>query len=366
LLQSARTKVLINGSAGMPFSHGKGLRQGDPISPLLFVIAMDVLSALFRAAENAGVLTGLSAMGHRHRVSLYADDVVIFARPVEAEVQVVRGILDFFGGASGLRVNYGKSSIVPIHCSEEALESVALSLPCPVTSMPCTYLGLPLAIRKLQRSDLLPVVDKLASKLSAWKARLLTLEGRATYVQVVMTASIIYQLMALDLEPWFLEAVDKLRRGFLWAGAGDAHGGHCAVAWDRVCQPKCLGGLGFHNLRLFNTALRSKLLWLSRTDASKPWHGLNVDVGEASKALFQASVVVTIGAGTSANFWEDPWIGGLTAESIAPSLFLLVRPAARPKRTIAEGLLGHAWASDIVGELTLDALTGYLKLWRAI
>jgi hypothetical protein len=59
------------------------------------------------------------------------------------------------------------------------------------------------------------VVDKLTSKLSAWKARLLTFEGRATYVQVVMTASIIYQLMALDLEPWFLEAVDKLRRGFL-------------------------------------------------------------------------------------------------------------------------------------------------------
>jgi hypothetical protein len=56
------------------------------------------------------------------------------------------------------------------------------------------------------------------------------MEGHAIYVQVVMTASIIYQLMALDLEPWFLEAVDKLRRGFLWVGAGDAHGGHCAVA----------------------------------------------------------------------------------------------------------------------------------------
>jgi hypothetical protein len=90
-------------------------RQGDPISPLLFIIAMDVLSALFRAAEHAGVLAGLNALGLRHRVSLYADDVVIFARPVESELQVVRGILDFFGGASGLRVNFGKSSIVPIH-----------------------------------------------------------------------------------------------------------------------------------------------------------------------------------------------------------------------------------------------------------
>jgi hypothetical protein len=108
----------------------------------------------------------------------------------------------------------------------------------------------------------------------------------------------------------------------------------------RPCLPAQVGGLGFHNLRLFNTALRSKWLWLSRTDASKPWHGLNVEVGEASKALFQASVVVTISAGTSADFWEDPWIGGLTAESIAPSLFLLVRPATRQKRTVAEGCWG--------------------------
>jgi hypothetical protein len=153
---------------------------------------MDVLSGLFRAAEHAGVLTGLSTLGLRHRVSLYADDVGIFARPVESELQVMRGILDFFGGASGLRVNFGKSSIVLIHCSESALDSISDSLPCPVANMPCPYLGLPLAIRKLRRSDLQPVIDKLASKLSSWKATLLTMEGCAIYVQVFMTASIIY------------------------------------------------------------------------------------------------------------------------------------------------------------------------------
>jgi hypothetical protein len=73
-------------------------------------------------------------------------------------------------------------------------------------------------------------------------------------------------------------------------------------------------------------------------------------------------VVVTIGTGTSARFWEDPWIGGRTAESIALSLFLLIQPAARWKRMVANGLLGHAWARDITGELTVDALSGYLKL----
>ncbi|KAM0925086.1 hypothetical protein ACQ4PT_004437 [Festuca glaucescens] len=63
LLRSASTSVLINGCAGSSFRHGRGLRQGDPISPLLFVIAMDVLSAMFRTAEGTGVLSDLASVG---------------------------------------------------------------------------------------------------------------------------------------------------------------------------------------------------------------------------------------------------------------------------------------------------------------
>jgi hypothetical protein len=182
LLRSARTRVLINGAAGSAFHHGRGLRQGDPISPLLFVIAMDVLSDLFHAAEHAGGLAMLRTIELKHRVSLYANDVMIFARPDEVELQIVRRILDFFRGASGLRVNFGKSSVVLIQCSEEAIDSITGILPCPVVSMPCNYLGLPLSARKLRRTDLQPVLDKLANKLSLWKVQLMTREGRALYV----------------------------------------------------------------------------------------------------------------------------------------------------------------------------------------
>jgi hypothetical protein len=114
LLRTAQTRVLVNGSAGDPFRRARGLRQGDPISPLLFVIAMDVLAAMFRAAERSGVLSDLGTAGLTHRVSLYADDVVVFARPVRAELLLVRGVLDCFGEASGLKVNFGKSSVALI------------------------------------------------------------------------------------------------------------------------------------------------------------------------------------------------------------------------------------------------------------
>jgi hypothetical protein len=64
--------------------------------------------------------------------------------------------------------------------------------------------------------------------------------------------------MALDLDPWFFKAVDKLRWSFLWAGKDDTLGGCCPVAWHLVCQPKSLGGLGLHNLRRMNIALRTR------------------------------------------------------------------------------------------------------------
>jgi hypothetical protein len=194
----------------------------------------------------------------------------------------------------------------------------------------------------------------------------MTREGRAVYVQAVMTTTVIYLPMALDLEPWFLQAVDKLRRGFLWAGTTEASGGCCIVAWDLVCQPEMLGGLGFHNLRLLNTALRTRWLWLEKTDVSKPWSGLELVVSRDTRALFKASIAISIGAGTTVKFWVDAWIDGVDVESIAPALIKLVRPSARRARTMADGLADHRWARDIYGELTVDALREYLMLWNAV
>jgi hypothetical protein len=86
-----------------------------------------------------------------------------------------------------------------------------------------------------------------------------------------------------------------MRRGFLWLGNDDAKGGCCQVAWRLVCQPKSLGGLGLLDLRRMNTALRSRCIWLQKTEATKPWAGLDLHVGPDSWALFNASMEVVVG-----------------------------------------------------------------------
>jgi hypothetical protein len=344
LLRTASTCVLVNGCGGAAFLHGRGLRQGDPISPLLFVIAMDVLSTMLRTAEQAGVLSDLASIGLRSRVSLYADDVVIFAKATAVDLQVVWAVLDCFGVVSSLKANPAKSSAAPIQCSDDVLEAVAPSLPCPLSPLPCSYLGLPLSIRKPRKAELQALLDKLAAKLPFWKARLMSREGRLVYVQAVMTASVVYHLLALDVDPWFIKAVDKLRRGFFWAGKDDARGGCCMVAWHSVCQPKSLGGLGLHNLRRLNVALRTRWLWLQRSDGSKPWLGLDVRVSAEARALFDASVSIEVGSGASD----------------------LVREPVRRRRSVQAGLEGNAWAADITGELSVPEIVQYLRLWEAI
>ncbi|KAM0860928.1 hypothetical protein ACQ4PT_046225 [Festuca glaucescens] len=321
---------------------------------------------MFWSTEQDGILSDLSALGLRSRVSLYADDVVVFAKATTAELAAVWGVLDCFGAASGLKANPAKSSAAPIQCSDELLAEVAPALPCPLGALPCSYLGLPLSLRKPRKADLQAILDKLAAKLLFWKARLMTREGRVVYVQAVMTASVVYHLLALDVDPWFIKVVDKLRRGFLWAGKEDARGGSCAVAWHLVCQPKSLGGLGLHNLRWLNVALRTRWLWLQRTDGSKPWLGLNVQVCREAHALFNASVQIEVGDGASILFWEDAWIGGLTSAAIAPDLIKLVKMAVRKRRSVRDGLLGNSWAADVAGELTVDAVVQYLHLWAAV
>ena len=105
LFRSAHSSVLLNGVPGERISHARGLRQGDPLSPYLFILAIDALQRILDIAIEDGILRGRYA---KLRLSLYADDAIIFLNLVQGEVAALFNILEQFGNASGLKLNLAK------------------------------------------------------------------------------------------------------------------------------------------------------------------------------------------------------------------------------------------------------------------
>jgi len=364
LLHSASTQVLLNGEPGDFITHQRGLRQGDPLSPMLFILVMDVLNSLFMKAEAEGLLLPLHSTGQR--LSLYADDVALFIRSEEDDLQITKNLLQVFEEASGLRTNLQKSCVIPIHCDGEVAEVVNSTLQCSTTSFPTTYLGLPISDRKLRRSDLLIWIEKIAIKLPGWKAPLMSLAGRAVLVRYVITAIPIYLLIAIRVPKWFIRAVDKIRKSFLWKGRKEINGGSCLVAWEKVMRPIDLGGLGIHNLEIMGWALQMRWLWFEKTKPDRPWAGLEIPVHPNTAALFTVSVFTTVGNGHNTLFWTDRWLHGCSIENLAPNVFECMPARLRKSRTVREALHDLTWVSDIRGALGWLGLVEYLELWDVL
>ncbi|KAK3119980.1 hypothetical protein QOZ80_9AG0678970 [Eleusine coracana subsp. coracana] len=172
---------------------------------------------------------------------------VMFLRPDAHDIGITMDLLQLFGDASGLKTNVQKSSAYPIQCRQEDIEVIQSSLPCAVSEFPCKYLGLPLSLKKLTKNQVRQIIDRIADLLPGWKSELMNKAGRAVHVQFVMTVTLIYSLMAIDLPQWALKEVDKHRRGYLWRGRKEAKGGHCLVAWGQSNSTKGVGRL--ENLR---------------------------------------------------------------------------------------------------------------------
>jgi len=135
-----------------------GLRQDDPLSPMLFILALEPLQHLLVLEEEVSNLSPIHTSMTKIRISLYADDAAIFVNPVkeeidsikEVEIDSIKEVFQAFGVASGLKVNLSKSAAYPIKCENIDLQEVLQNFPCAIRSFPCKYLGLPLSTRSLK------------------------------------------------------------------------------------------------------------------------------------------------------------------------------------------------------------------------
>jgi hypothetical protein len=224
-------------------------------------------------------------------------------------------------------------------------------------------LGLPISDKRLTKADLMSWIDKIGNKLPGWKATLMNMAGRVAWVRFVLSAIPIYVLTAMKVPKWFIKAINKLRRAFVWRGREKVDGGSCLVAWEKVQKPLEFGGLGILNLELMCWALQIRWLWLQKVDSSRPWQGLEISIHPTAAALFNIAIDSHAGRGNTTLFWTDKWIQGQAIADLAPMVVAAVPRKIQKKRTVEEALINHQWVSDIKGGLSLIGLSEYLHTW---
>ncbi|KAJ0535016.1 putative RNA-directed DNA polymerase [Helianthus annuus] len=254
ILASARAAVLVNGSPTFDFQCFKGMRQGDPLSPFLFLIVMEVLSCCLEKAVAIGAISGVKLPKNGPILShlLYADDALVIGDWSESSILNVVRVLRGFHICSGLRINLAKSNIYGIGVSASEVESMASLVGCKPDHLPFKYLGLTVGANMNCINNWKPVVDIFESRLSLWKASVLSMGGRITLIKAVLECLPNYFFSLYKAPVGVVNQLESIIRRFLWGGSG---GKMSWVSWDRVACPVDKGGLGLRKLGSINKSL---------------------------------------------------------------------------------------------------------------
>jgi hypothetical protein len=173
----------------------------------------------------------------------------------------------------------------------------------------CRYLGIPLSIYKLKKLDEQKLIDSVVFRIPQWKGRMLNVAGRTALAKATLSAIPVHVAIAIGISSWAVEQIDKRRQAFIWCGDQIVAGEKCKVAWEMVCRPRELGGLGM-DLRRAGLALRARWEWKWRIDQGPSGTALPEKKERRLEALFNAATMSTVGSGESTLFWTDNWIDG--------------------------------------------------------
>jgi hypothetical protein len=273
----------------------------------------------------------------------YADDTLIILKANPDHTNNLHDVLLQFSNATSLKINFDKSTFVPIHVDPSVASALVSSLGCPVSSFPQTYLGLPLSTHKLGIAAFALIIAKIDKRLAGWIGKLLSMVGCVILIKAVLQALPTHLMSALLLPIGVLLEIDKRCRTFFWIGEKKVNGGQCKVAWEEVCSPLAKGGLGFKILRLQNLCLLMKHLakvhspgdspWENWFSSSYAWSNLRClrevsrfdsvmwkDIA-SSLPSFRSISKVFVGNRKGTSFWFDSWADDLALADRFQALF---------------------------------------------
>jgi len=252
----------VNGSPTEEFKPKRGLRQGDPLAPFLFLIVVEGLTGLVREVKRVNAFSGVVVGNGSVKVELlqYANDILFFYKPSYQNVLAVKAILRNFELVSGLRVNFHKSAVGAMGISQLDKCVYSKCLDYQQMELPFKYLGITIGSNPRRIAFWDPIVDKIKSRLSRWKGRLLSLAGRMCLIKSVITVLPLFYFSFFKAPIVVCNQIKRIQAKFLW-GWGFEERNIAWVNWKKVCSPIETRGLGIKDIECFKVALLAKWKW---------------------------------------------------------------------------------------------------------
>lgn len=276
-MEMGRVTVLINGHGDGFIKPTRGLRQGCPLSPYLFILVMECLTKKLKQASSVGGIKGitLSQTARPLNHAIYADDLVVMGLATVEEGRAFMGIFEHFASYSGLVVNPEKSSVwFSKRCSARKRQEMLQVLQARMAQPNERYLGIVLSQgRSQQKNTGQMLLKKFQGRLAGWKVNMLSHAGRTVLIKSVLCSVPVYYMAVEKLSNKAIDELEGLMRRFMWGKIGRERY-LPMIAWHKLCQIEEEGGLGIKDLKIFNKALIQKVVWQLVTNQDRVWVGI--------------------------------------------------------------------------------------------
>jgi hypothetical protein len=239
IVKGGNVGVKINDDIGHFFQTKKGLRQGDPLSPLLFNIVADMLATLISRAKENGQIRGLVPHLVEDGLSIlqYADDTILFLEDDLNQAKNLKIVLNTFEKLSGLKINFHKSELYCFGNAKSRTVSYGEIFGCKEGTLPFRYLGIPMNTHKIRNQDWQLVETRFQKKLASWKSKLLSAGGRLVLINAVLSSLPMFMMSFFRIPKGVLKKLDYYRSRFYWQS--DEHKKkYRLIKWGVLQQPK--------------------------------------------------------------------------------------------------------------------------------